>query len=97
MSCSEGGDAEEALRKEFKAGPDGVYRKHQGELLYLTRKRANPHRCNNRLEDVIQALFEGNPLLTARQYPRHIHYHSCRLWALHNHSACISFVAPVTL
>ena len=32
--------------------------------MYLTEKRAKPHRCNDRLEDVIQALFEGNPLLT---------------------------------
>lgn len=32
--------------------------------LYPTSKRSREHRCNDRLEDVIQALFEGNPLLT---------------------------------
>ena len=42
----------------------GVYREHQGDLLYVTKNRAKPHRCNDRVEDVIQALFEGNPLLT---------------------------------
>ena len=41
-----------------------MYRKHQGEILLDTKNRAKPHRCNNRLEDVIQACFEGNPLLT---------------------------------
>ena len=33
-------------------------------MLYVTKNRAKPHRCNDRVEDVIQALFEGNPLLT---------------------------------
>ena len=53
------------------AGGDGdattggrVYREHQGELLYVTKNRAKPHRCNDRVEDVIQAMFEGNPFLT---------------------------------
>lgn len=32
--------------------------------LYPTHRRAREHRCNDRLEDVVQALFEGNPLLT---------------------------------
>jgi len=32
--------------------------------LYASRNRAREHRCNDRLEDVIQSLFEGNPLLT---------------------------------
>lgn len=32
--------------------------------LYPTSKRSREHRCNDRLEDVIQGLFEGNPLLT---------------------------------
>ena len=41
-----------------------VYREHQGELLYVTKNRAKPHRCNDRVEDVIQAMFEGNPFLT---------------------------------
>lgn len=48
------------------AGSTGarVYREHQGELLYVTKNRAKPHRCNDRVEDVIQAMFEGNPFLT---------------------------------
>ena len=29
----------------------------------MTKNRAKTHRCNDRLEDVVQALFEGNPLL----------------------------------
>ena len=48
----------------YKPGPDGLYRKRQGQILYDTKARAMPHRCNDRVEDVIQALFEGNPLLT---------------------------------
>ena len=32
--------------------------------LYPSRNRAREHRCNDRLEDVLQAFFEGNPLLT---------------------------------
>ncbi|ACO65504.1 predicted protein, partial [Micromonas commoda] len=28
------------------------------------KNRAKPHRCNDRVEDVIQAMFEGNPFLT---------------------------------
>ena len=35
-----------------------------GVELYATTKRARQHRCNDRLEDVVQSLFEGNPLLT---------------------------------
>ena len=57
-------DAEAAQTRDFAPGPDGVYRKHQGDVLYVTKNRAKPHRCNDRVEDVIQALFEGNPLLT---------------------------------
>ncbi len=44
---------------------DGLYRKHQGQLLYDTDKRAKPHRCNDRLEDVICSLYAGgNVFLT---------------------------------
>ena len=57
-------DAEAAQTRDFAPGPDGVYRKHQGDVLYVTKNRAKPHRCNDRVEDVIQAMFEGNPLLT---------------------------------
>jgi hypothetical protein len=74
---SQWGSAEEALKKEFAAGPDGVYRQQQGEVLYLTKSRARPHRCNNRLEDVIQALFEGNPLLTVGRGTTDPVLHSC--------------------
>jgi hypothetical protein len=35
-----------------------------GVELYQTTKHAREHRCNDRLEDVVQSLFEGNPLLT---------------------------------
>ena len=57
--------AEEAQHREFHEGiKKGVYREHQGDLLHVTKNRAKPHRCNDRVEDVIQALFEGNPLLT---------------------------------
>ena len=63
---SSSGDAAEAAQTEdFREGVKrGVYREKQGDLLYVTKNRAKPHRCNDRVEDVIQALFEGNPLLT---------------------------------
>ena len=67
MSTSGSGSrSEEAAQREaFREGVKrGVYREHQGDLLYVTKNRAKPHRCNDRVEDVIQALFEGNPLLT---------------------------------
>jgi hypothetical protein len=35
-----------------------------GLELYATDKRAVAHRCNDRLEDVLRSLFEGNPLLS---------------------------------
>ena len=58
-------EAEAAQTEAFREGVKrGVYREHQGDLLYVTKNRAKPHRCNDRVEDVIQALFEGNPLLT---------------------------------
>lgn len=57
--------AEAAQTEDFREGVKrGVYREKQGDLLYVTKNRAKPHRCNDRVEDVIQALFEGNPLLT---------------------------------
>ena len=44
---------------------DGLYRKHQGQILYDTDKRAKPHRCNDRLEDVVRAFYAGgNVFLT---------------------------------
>jgi hypothetical protein len=43
-----------ASRAGYRNGPE----------LYVTKNRAKTHRCNDRLEDVVQALFEGNPLLT---------------------------------
>ena len=54
-STSEGaGDARGgASRAGYRIGPE----------LYATKNRARTHRCNDRLEDVVQALFEGNPLL----------------------------------
>jgi hypothetical protein len=42
---------------------DGLYRKHQGQILYDTDKRAQPHRCNDRLEDVICSFYAGGNLL----------------------------------
>ena len=36
----------------------------RGVHLYDTTNTAKAHRCNDRLEDVVQGLFEGNPLLT---------------------------------
>ena len=36
----------------------------RGVHLYDTTNVAKAHRCNDRLEDVVQGLFEGNPLLT---------------------------------
>ena len=62
-SSATGAAAEEAQRRDFRRGEDGVYRERQGDLLYVTVNRAKPHRCNDRVEDVIQALFEGNPFL----------------------------------
>ena len=44
-------DAEAAQTRDFAPGPDGVYRKHQGDVLYVTKNRAKPHRCNDRVED----------------------------------------------
>jgi hypothetical protein len=41
---------------------DGLYRKNQGQVLYDTDKRAKPHRCNDRLEDVICSLYAGGNL-----------------------------------
>lgn len=57
--------AEQQQQLDFTAGiKKGVYRQSQGSTLYVTKNRASPHRCNDRVEDVIQSLFEGNPLLT---------------------------------
>lgn len=58
-STSEGagdahGGASGASRTGYQNAPE----------LYVTKNRAKTHRCNDRLEDVVQALFEGNPLLT---------------------------------
>jgi hypothetical protein len=50
--------------KRGGAAARSPYRAHQGEILLDTRNEARPHRCNDRVEDVVEALFTGNRLIT---------------------------------